>query len=204
MFVKNKKMSITLIFATNNYHKLTEARNILADINILSLDDIKLTTHIPEDFHTLKENASQKSWYIYNKTKMNCFSDDTGLEVIALNGKPGVFSARYAGKQASYEDNMKKLLTDMLSINDRRAIFKTVISLIIKGKEFFFEGIVNGIITKNPKGNNGFGYDPIFIPEGYNKTFAELTYEEKNKLSHRAKALQEMAIFINYNKDKLF
>ncbi|HRS54332.1 MAG TPA: RdgB/HAM1 family non-canonical purine NTP pyrophosphatase [Bacteroidales bacterium] len=197
-------MSITLIFATNNYHKLTEARNILADINILSLDDIKLTTHIPEDFHTLKENASQKSWYIYNKTKMNCFSDDTGLEVIALNGKPGVFSARYAGKQASYEDNMKKLLTDMLSINDRRAIFKTVISLIIKGKEFFFEGIVNGIITKNPKGNNGFGYDPIFIPEGYNKTFAELTYEEKNKLSHRAKALQEMAIFINYNKDKLF
>ena len=92
----------------------------------------------------------------------------------------------------------------MLSINDRRAIFKTVISLIIKGKEFFFEGIVNGIITKNPKGNNGFGYDPIFIPEGYNKTFAELTYEEKNKLSHRAKALQEMAIFINYNKDKLF
>lgn len=189
-----------LVFATNNLHKLQEANNILKNnVCILSLKDIKSESNIPEDYQTLEENASQKSWFIYNKTSYNCFSDDTGLEVDALDGKPGVYSARYAGENASYSDNVNKLLQEMKAKDNRKARFRTVISLIINGKEYFFEGIINGIITKKIKGNNGFGYDPIFIPEGYNETFAELTSEIKNSLSHRALALKKMHNFLSIN-----
>jgi XTP/dITP diphosphohydrolase len=191
-----------LVFATNNVHKLKEARQILSDkIKILSLDDINFKSDIPEDCQTLEKNASQKSWYIYNNTTFNCFSDDTGLEVEALNGSPGVYSARYAGEHATYDENVKKLLYEMKNQKNRKARFCTVISLIIDGIEYFFEGNINGIIIEVPKGINGFGYDPIFVPDGYNKTFAELTDEEKNKLSHRAKALQKMSDFLCSNFD---
>lgn len=189
-----------IIFATNNLHKLQEAYKILKNnINVLSLNDIKFNSDIPEDYQTLKENASQKSWFVYNKTFYDCFSDDTGLEVEALGGKPGVYSARYAGEKASYSDNVNKILDEMVSIENRKARFRTVISLILNGKEYFFEGIVNGFITKNIRGNNGFGYDPIFVPEGYDKTFAELNEDVKNKLSHRAIALKKMADFLSLN-----
>ncbi len=186
-----------IIFATHNKHKLQEVKKLLSDkFKILSLNDIGLYDEIPETGFTLKENASQKSHYLVQRFSQNCFADDTGLEVDALNGEPGVFSARYAGEKATYEQNVEKLLTELKGIKNRKARFKTVISLIYNKKEYFFEGVVEGQILTEKKGNKGFGYDPVFVPNGYNQTFAEINTELKNKISHRGKAVQKLVRFL--------
>lgn len=185
-----------LVFATNNKNKLEELQKMLGTkINLLSLKDIECYDEIPEDHETLQENASQKAWYIYNKYKKNCFADDTGLEIIALNNEPGVYSARYAGKEKDAEANMSKVLTNMQNQTNRKAQFRTVISLIIEGEEYQFEGKVEGEILDKKHGEKGFGYDPIFKPEGYTISFAEMDMTEKNKISHRGRAVQKL---INY------
>ncbi len=189
-----------LIFATNNKHKLKEVRQILGNkFNILSLKDIDCNEEIPETQNTIKGNASQKSRFVYEKYKIDCFADDTGLEIDALNGAPGVYSARYAGENCSFEDNVQKVLKELENIENRKARFKTVISLIINKKEYFFEGIINGTITTQKKGYDGFGYDPIFLPDGCAGTFAELPPDEKNKISHRGIATRKLIAFLqNY------
>ncbi|WP_340112008.1 non-canonical purine NTP diphosphatase [Maribellus mangrovi] len=188
-----------LVFATNNQHKLKELQAILGeDFHLLSLKDIGCNEEIPEEQPTLEGNASQKSFYIFNKYGYDCFADDTGLEIEALNGEPGVFSARYAGKEKSAEANMKKVLERMAKINQRKARFRTVISLIIRGEEKRFEGIVSGEILKEKRGNSGFGYDPIFQPEGLNQSFAEMGLADKNKISHRGHAVEKL---VNYLKE---
>ena len=183
-----------LIFATNNAHKLEEVKTLLFpfEIRILSLKDKGINTEIPEDYETLEENAIQKARFIYEKTGENTLADDTGLEVAALNGAPGVYSARYAGTNGNAEANIQKLLSEMEGIPDRSARFRTVIALILNGKEYTFEGTVKGHITAFPKGSQGFGYDPVFIPEGYTQTFAEMPLSEKNNISHRANALRKL------------
>ena len=186
-----------LIFATNNKHKLEEVREILGNqFEILSLKDINCFEEIPETQSTIKGNASQKAHYIYNKYKIDCSADDTGLEINALNGAPGVYSARYAGENCSYEDNVQKILKELKNETNRKAQFKTVISLIINKKEYFFEGKIKGKITNNKQGTSGFGYDPVFLPEGYSETFAELSAVEKNKISHRGLATQKLIKFL--------
>lgn len=191
-----------LIFATNNLHKIKEAKEILnkLNINILSLKDINFNIKLQENSNTIKENASQKARYVYEITKKNCFADDTALEVEALNNEPGVFSARYAGENANSQKNIEKLLNKLKNINNRKAKFRTIIALIINGKEYFFEGIVNGIISNKKKGSNGFGYDPVFMPSGYKKTFAEMKASEKNKISHRNIALIKLYDFLKSSK----
>lgn len=187
----------SLIFATNNKHKIEEVKHILHDqFKIVSLKEIGFFEDIPETEPTLEGNASLKAWHIFNKYHANCFADDTGLEVEALNGEPGVFSARYAGEGHDFSLNVDKLLRNMAGLNKRTARFRTVISLINNGNEYFFEGIINGTIIEERKGINGFGYDPVFIPEGYNITMAEMPSELKNKISHRAIAMQKMADFL--------
>ena len=176
---------------------MEEIRAILGNsIEILSLADIHCHADIPETADTLEGNARQKSRYVYEHYGLDCFADDTGLEVEALGGAPGVYSARYAGDAHNSEANMKKLLKDMEGIENRKAQFRTVFVLIIDGKEHLFEGIVKGEITKNRKGASGFGYDPIFIPEGYTQTFAEIGNELKNKISHRALATNKLCKFL--------
>lgn len=190
-------MKEKLVFATNNLHKHEEVSNILKNkINLLSLNDIGCNIDIPETANTLEGNALIKSQFIYNNYKMNCFADDTGLEVEILKGAPGVLSARYAGNDHDSEANMLKLLHNLEGKENRKAQFRTVISLIIDGNKYLFEGIVRGEITNEKKGNSGFGYDPIFIPEGYDKTFAELGHEIKNKMSHRALAINKLCKFL--------
>ena len=187
-----------LVFATNNQHKLEELQAILGNkFRLLSLKDIGCDEDIPEEQPTLEGNASQKSHYVYNKFGYNCFADDTGLEIEALNGEPGVYSARYAGEAKSAEANMEKVLDKLAKINNRNARFRTVISLIINGKETLFEGIVNGEILKEKKGDSGFGYDPIFMPGGFDKSFAEMEMAEKNKISHRGRAVQKLVDFLD-------
>ena len=186
-----------LVFATNNRHKLEEVQSLLGnEIKLLSLKEIGCFDEIPEDFETLKENAAQKARYIFDKYKINCFADDTGLEIHALNGEPGVYSARYAGESCSFDDNMNKVLEKMQGIEDRKACFKTVIALIIEGKEFYFEGQVNGEMLKEKTGSDGFGYDPIFKPEGFDFSFAQMSLDEKNKISHRARATEKLVEFL--------
>ncbi len=186
-----------LVFATNNQHKLQELQAILGDeFRLLSLKDIGCNEDIPEEQPTLEGNASQKSHYIFNKFGYNCFADDTGLEIDALNGEPGVYSARYAGEEKSAEANMEKVLRKMAKINRRKARFRTVISLIINGKEDLFEGVVNGEILFSKKGGSGFGYDPIFQPDGFEKSFAEMGMDEKNKIGHRGRAVQKLINFL--------
>jgi len=186
-----------LVFATNNKHKLEEVREILGKkFEILSLKDINCFEEIPETQNTIEGNASQKANYIYEKYKINCFADDTGLMIDALNGAPGVYSARYAGENCSYEDNVNKVLSELEGNTERNAYFKTVISLIINGKEYTFDGVVKGKITESKKGISGFGYDPIFLPEGKTKTFAELSSEEKNEISHRGIATRKLIAFL--------
>jgi XTP/dITP diphosphohydrolase len=186
-----------LVFATNNQNKLKEARAILKDkVDILSLKDIDCSDDIPETADTLEGNALLKAKYIYNKFHINCFSDDTGLEIKALNGEPGVYSARYAGSDKNAEDNMKKVLLKMQNKEDRSAQFRTVIALILDGKEYSFEGIIKGEIIKEKQGNSGFGYDPIFRPLNSSMTFAEMSDKEKNGMSHRAIALSKLNEFI--------
>lgn len=170
------------VFATNNAHKLEEVKALLGDkIELLSMKDIKCSADIPETETTLEGNALLKARYIYENYHINCFADDTGLEVEALNGAPGVYSARYAGEEHNSEANMKKLLHELEGVENRKAQFRTIFALIIEGKEHLFEGIVKGEIIKQRKGNAGFGYDPIFVPEGYTQTFAEMGSEEKTK-----------------------
>ncbi len=188
----------SLIFATNNKHKIEEATHILQNrYNIISLSEIGFNDDIPETEVTLEGNASLKAWHIHNRFKKDCFADDTGLEVEALNGEPGVYSARYAGDTHDFALNVTKLLKNLEGIENRNARFRTAISLIIGGNEYKFEGIVNGHIIKERKGSFGFGYDPVFIPNGYEITMAEMSPDIKNKISHRAVALQRMADFLN-------
>lgn len=186
-----------LVFATNNQHKLEEVSAILDNsIELLSLKDINCNTDIPETSDTLEGNALLKAQYIYNNFGINCFADDTGLEVEALNNEPGVYSARYAGENKNPEANMFKVLDNLREKENRKARFRTVIALILNGKEYLFEGIINGKITNSKQGSAGFGYDPIFMPEGYNETFAELGNNIKNKISHRALAINKLSDFL--------
>ncbi|MEG1545981.1 MAG: non-canonical purine NTP diphosphatase [Bacteroides sp.] len=185
------------VFATNNQHKLEEVSAILGNkIELLSLKDINCEVDIPETANSLEGNAYLKASYIYNNYHLNCFADDTGLEIEALNNEPGVFSARYAGENKSSEANMLKVLSNLKSKTNRKAQFRTIVSLIISGKEYRFEGIIKGEIIKEKHGNSGFGYDPIFMPDGYNKTFAELGEDIKNKISHRAIAINKLCEFL--------
>lgn len=187
-----------LVFATNNAHKLEEIRAILGDrIEVLSLKDIHCDTDIPETADTLEGNAALKAEYIYRNYGMDCFADDTGLEVEALGGAPGVYSARYAGSGHDSEANMKKLLAELNGVTDRKARFRTAICLIEGGEKHLFEGIVKGEIIEDKRGNSGFGYDPVFVPEGYAETFAEMGNDEKNKISHRARAVQQLCAYLN-------
>jgi non-canonical purine NTP pyrophosphatase (RdgB/HAM1 family) len=196
--VKEQKNKMKIVFATNNQNKLREVRNILGNqFEILSLEDIGCHDDIDEKGQTLKENALIKAQYIYDKYHVNCFADDTGLECDALGGAPGVYSARYAGGEGhDSQANMKKLLKELENNNNRKARFRTVIALIINGKVNTFDGIVNGEIIREKRGGEGFGYDPIFEPEGYNKTFAELGVDIKNQISHRARATQKLAEYL--------
>lgn len=188
----------TLVFATNNKHKLDEVQKIASgSVNIVSLEDIDCHDDIPETSDTLEGNALQKALYIKEHYGFDCFADDTGLEVESLNNAPGVYSARYAGPGHNSEANMNKLLQEMNGIENRKACFRTVIALIFNGKEYFFEGIVNGQITKEKRGTSGFGYDPIFIPDNYTETFAEMGNDIKNTISHRAKAVKKLSSFLS-------
>lgn len=187
-----------LLFATNNQNKLKEVRSWLADssFNILGLKDLDINCEIPETEPTIEGNAKQKATFIKNRFNIDCFADDTGLIVKALDGAPGVYSARYAGPNANSQDNMAKLLKQLNGSNEREACFKTCIALIIDKDLYIFTGTCEGKITTSPKGTGGFGYDPIFIPDGYTKTFAEMTLEEKNKISHRSKAMSNFIDFL--------
>jgi XTP/dITP diphosphohydrolase len=187
----------TLIFATNNKHKVDEVRSALEGVfKIISLQEAGIVQEIPEPHETLEENAFEKSSFIHRLTGNDCFSEDSGLEVTALKGAPGVRSARYAGDQADSGANIDKLLKDLQDTADRRARFRTVISLIRNGQEFRFEGICEGEITRHPEGSSGFGYDPVFVPDGDDRTFANMTMEEKNFFSHRRKAVDKMIDFL--------
>lgn len=188
----------TLIFATNNQHKVDEMRSVLKDrFNILSLKESGLDIDIPEPHETLEANASEKSGTIHRLSGKDCFSEDTGLEVDELHGEPGVKSARYAGDARSFDDNIDKLLFNLKDISNRKAQFRTVLSLILGNEEYLFEGICRGSITTTRSGTKGFGYDPVFIPDGSEKTFAEMDMEEKNKFSHRKKAMEKLINFLN-------
>jgi XTP/dITP diphosphohydrolase len=187
-----------LIFATHNKNKLKEVKSLVPQhIDLLSLDDINLTEEIEETALTIEGNALLKAQTIYNQTGINCFADDSGLLVDALDGAPGVYSARYAGEHKNDNDNLEKLLKELSGKENRKAHFKTVMALIIDGKEYVFEGIINGTITTQRSGVNGFGYDPIFLPDGYTETFAEMSSDIKNVISHRAKATKKLVEFVN-------
>lgn len=189
-----------LVFATNNKHKLEEVRAIVGDrVDILSLNDIDCHDDIPETADTLQGNALIKARYIHEKYNVDCFADDTGLEVEALGGAPGVYSARYAGEECDSQANMHKLLENLTGENNRKAQFRTVIALIIKGEEKLFNGIVKGEISREKMGNSGFGYDPIFIPEGSSQSYAQMSSEMKNSISHRYRATEQLS---NYLKER--
>jgi XTP/dITP diphosphohydrolase len=186
-----------LVFATNNQHKLKELQAILGkQFELSDLQSIGCFDEIPEDQPTLEGNAAQKAFYIYERYRVNCFADDTGLEIEALEGRPGVYSARYAGEAKDPSSNMDKVLHEMAKIKNRKARFRTVISLVIEGVEKQFEGIVDGIILENKRGSSGFGYDPIFLPDGFDKTFAEMDLETKNKISHRGRAVGKLVDYL--------
>jgi len=187
-----------LVFATNNPHKLQEIQHLLGDsIELLSLSDIHCYEDIPENQETIEGNAAEKSFYVFNKYGFNCFADDTGLEIEALNGEPGVYSARYAGEEKSPQKNMDLVLQKLAKIKIRNARFKTVISLVIDGQEIQFEGIVNGQILEEKRGTTGFGYDPIFKPDESPLSFAEMSMEEKGKISHRGRAVQKLVEYLS-------
>lgn len=190
----------TLVFATNNPHKLTEVQQILSRLFIVKgLKDIGCNEDIPETGTTLEENASIKSSYVVENYAIDCFADDTGLEIEALDGRPGVYSARYGGESHNAEKNMERVLKELKGIKNRNAQFRTVISLKLNDKEYQFEGIVKGRIIEDKRGTDGFGYDPIFIPDENEKTFAEMSQNEKNEISHRARATQKLVKFLTHN-----
>ncbi|WP_352421026.1 non-canonical purine NTP diphosphatase [Proteiniphilum sp.] len=189
-----------MVFATNNPHKLDEIRKIgEGRLRILSLADIDCREEIEETGNTLEENALIKARFIKEKYGYDCFADDTGLEVDALKGAPGVYSARYAGEGCSFTDNMDKLLAALQGIENRTAQFRTVIALVLNGKEYLFDGVIKGKIIEEKRGSTGFGYDPIFMPDGYDKTFAELGNEVKNSISHRALAMEKLVNFLVFH-----
>ena len=189
---------MNIIFATSNLNKLKEIENLIPKgININNLKDLNFNEEIPENEKTIEGNAIYKAKFIHAKFNVNVFADDTGLEVEALNGEPGVYSARYAGKECNSHKNIEKLLKNLINNKNRRARFKTIIALILNGKLYQFEGIVNGLISYSSNGNKGFGYDPVFVPEGYSKSFAELSLCEKNKISHRSIAVKKLISFIS-------
>ena len=185
-----------IVFATHNLHKTEEVRDILGqEYHILNLPELGCPD-IPETADTLKGNAVQKAQYVVDHYHRNCFADDTGLEVEALGNQPGVYSARYAGEGCSYQDNVRKLLAEMRGMTNRKACFKTVVALILNGKQYFFEGRVDGIILPEQRGTDGFGYDPVFLPDGHDKTFAEMDAATKNSISHRGRAIRQLATFL--------
>jgi len=187
-----------LVFASNNKNKIIEIQSILPNtIEILSLEDIGCVVDIPETADTIEGNAILKANYVTQKYGYDCFADDSGLEVDALNGEPGVYSARYAGEQKNNEDNIDKLLIKLSNKSDRKAHFKTVIALNINNESHLFTGIAKGEIMNERKGTNGFGYDPVFQPKGYSRTFAEFSLQEKSVISHRAKAVKQLITFLN-------
>ena len=191
------KLMISLVFATNNAHKLQEVRDITGNaITVRSLGDIGLYSDIPETQSTIEGNARQKARFVYDKTGLDCFADDTGLEIEALDGRPGVYSARYAGEGCSFADNVNKVLLEMQGIENRMAAFRCAICLIYKGNEFVFEGIIEGEITTGQTGSEGFGYDPVFRPLKQSQTFAEMPAYLKNGLSHRGRAVQKMLRYL--------
>lgn len=186
-----------LCFATNNKHKVAEVSQMLGNqYELLSLQEIGCDVELPEEQDTLEGNSRQKAEYVWHNYSISCFADDTGLEVEALHGAPGVYSARYAGPQRSDTDNIQKLLQSLEGQQNRRARFRTSITLILDGEEHQFEGIVTGTIATDWRGNKGFGYDPVFIPDGYDVTFAEMSAEEKNSISHRGRAIQKLVAFL--------
>jgi len=190
-------MSLKLVFATNNRHKLEEVSHKIGNhFELLTLNDIGCTEDIEETGSTFEENAAIKSQYVYNKYQLNCFGDDSGLVVDALNGEPGVYSARYAGEHGNHAANIKKVLAELEGGENRKARFVTVISLMWEGEEHVFEGTVQGTIRHETTGSGGFGYDPIFQPDGYDITFAEMSLEDKNKISHRARAMEKLISFL--------
>lgn len=186
-----------IVFATGNPNKLKEIKSAINGFEIVGLTDLDITEEIPETGTTLKENALQKAKYVYDKTGLNCFSDDTGLEIESLNNRPGVYSAMYAGADCNAENNVQKVLKELSGVRSRKAKFKTVIALILNDKEYFFEGEVKGEILKEKKGSDGFGYDPIFKPEKYKETFAQMSIELKNKISHRGLAVKKLVAYLN-------
>jgi len=186
-----------LVFATNNKHKIREITDLLDDnFRILGLADLDITEDIPEEAETLEENALFKARYVHERSGLNVFADDTGLEVTALGGAPGVYSARYAGEGKSFDDNIEKLLGAMQGADERSARFRTVIALILDGSEYLFEGTVEGEITRDRRGTGGFGYDPVFLASGHDRTFAEIPLSEKNTISHRARAMRKLLEFL--------
>ncbi len=187
-----------IVFATNNENKTREIRNILGDsFNLLSLIDLNITEDIPENEPTLEGNALHKARFVHNILNMNVFADDTGLETYLLKGLPGVKSARFAGEDKNSDANIDKLLAMMGKSKNRKARFRTVIALIMEGKEYVFEGIVDGRIISERRGKDGFGYDPVFVPDGETRTFAEMPLGEKNKISHRARAIEKLKLFLD-------
>ena len=185
-----------IVFATGNPNKLKEIKSAINSFEIIGLKDLGITEEIPETGDTLKKNALQKAKYVYDKTGLDCFSDDTGLEIETLNSRPGVYSAMYAGPDCIAENNMRKVLRELEQTLNRSAQFKTVIALILKGKEYYFEGVVNGVILKEKSGEDGFGYDPIFRPVGYKESFAEMSIAKKNEISHRGLAVKKLVKFL--------
>jgi XTP/dITP diphosphohydrolase len=197
MHFEQKNISMKLCFATNNLHKLKEIQALLGDqFELVTLKDIGCETDIPEPFETIAENSFAKAKYVWDHYGINCFADDTGLEVAALNGEPGVYSARYAGPQRDSNDNIALLLKKLADQDSREARFVTVITLVINGAYNQFKGIVEGQIISEKRGNEGFGYDPVFVPNGHERTFAEITLEEKSQLSHRARAFAGLVEFL--------
>ena len=187
-----------LVFATNNLNKLSEIRNLLPEsIHILALTDINCTEELLEEQDTIEGNALQKARYIYNTYGVNCFADDTGLEIESLDGKPGVYSARYAGEACIAEDNINKVLLELEGVINRNANFRTIIALIISGKEYIFEGKCRGLITEKRLGKKGFGYDPIFLPLNSTMTFAEMSVKRKGEISHRGRAVSGLTDFLS-------
>ena len=190
-----------LCFATNNAHKIEEVKALLGDFfQIVSLSELGFTDTLREDYDTLEENASQKAQFVHQTFNVDCFADDSGLEVYALNLEPGVLSARYAGDARNDTDNIDLLLKNLHGQENRKARFRTVISLILNGKSYQFEGVVEGKINVQRKGSKGFGYDPVFIPEGYVQTFAEMELKDKNSISHRARAVEKLVTFLRHHK----
>ena len=186
-----------IVFTTGNPNKLIEIKSAINSFEIVGLKDLKIIEEIPETGDTLKKNALQKVKYVYDKTGLDCFSDDTGLEIEALNLRPGVYSAMYAGPDCNAENNMRKVLEELGEAPNRAAQFKTVIALILQGKEYFFEGVVKGEILKEKTGKDGFGYDPVFRPLGYKESFAEMSLEQKNEISHRGLAVKKLVNFLS-------